>query len=296
VDPARWLVLLLALAMTSACGHAPAAEGSSTNPAQHARFDQSLHDLLPSSVRSSGTVTVGTDASYAPMSSFAADGRTIVGMEPDLGEAISRVLGVRVRFVDTDFTDILPSVAAGSLDLGMSAITDTPERAREVDFINYFSAGTAILVQRGNPAGISNVQSLCGHPVAVEAGTTQVDLLRRAQRNCTAGRIAVKTYGTNSDALVQLRTGRAVAVLNDLPPAVFLVNDARTRSHFQLASTTQYEPGLYGIAVAKEQPGLRDAVQGAMERVVDAGEYSGVLERWHVQDGSVNRVSVNSDR
>jgi polar amino acid transport system substrate-binding protein len=85
VDPARWLVLLLALAMTSACGHAPAAEGSSTNPAQHARFDQSLHDLLPSSVRSSGTVTVGTDASYAPMSSFAADGRTIVGMEPDLG-------------------------------------------------------------------------------------------------------------------------------------------------------------------------------------------------------------------
>ena len=295
-QPALWLVLALGLALTSACGRTAAADRPSTSPTQQARFDQSLHDLLPASVRKRGTLRVGTDASYAPMSSFGADGRTIVGMEPDLGEAMSRVLGVRVRFVDTDFTDILPSVVSGSLDLGMSAMTDTPARARTVDFVNYFSAGTAILVQRGNPAGISNIESLCGHLVAVEAGTTQVDLLRRAQRNCSAGRIVVKTYGTNSDALLQLRTGRAVAVLNDLPPAVFLVNDARTRSHFQLASTTQYEPGLYGIAVAKGQPALRDAVQGALELLLEAGDYEDVLEHWHVEDGSVDRVSVNSDR
>ena len=78
----------------------------------------------------------------------------------------------------------------------------------------------------------------------------------------------MRTYATNSDALVQLRTGRAVAVLNDFPPAVFLVNDPRTRSHYQLASTTQYEPGLYGIVVAKDQPALRDAVQGACEQLL----------------------------
>ena len=87
-----------------------------------------------------------------------------------------------------------------------------------------------------------------------------------------------------------------MAVLNDLPPAVFLVNDARTRSHFQLASTTQYEPGLYGIAVAKGQPALRDAVQGALELLLEAGDYEDVLGHWHVEDGSVDRVSVNSDR
>ena len=96
-------------------------------------------------------------------------------------------------------------------------------------------------------------QGLCGRVVAVEGGTTQVDLLARAQCNCPALPIIVRTYATNSDALVQLRTGRAVAVLNDLPPAVFLVNDPRTKSYYQLASTTQYEPGLYGVVVAKDQ-------------------------------------------
>ena len=52
--------------------------------APQARFDQALHDLLPASVREHGILAVATDASYAPMSSFGPDGRTIVGMEPDL--------------------------------------------------------------------------------------------------------------------------------------------------------------------------------------------------------------------
>ena len=292
-----WMVLGLCLTLSTACGRpATTEESPSGQPAQRARFDQALHDLLPASVRDRGTLRVGTDASYAPMSSFGADGRTIVGMEPDLGSAMGRVLGVRVRFVDTDFTQILDSVENGSLDLGMSAMTDTSQRARTVDFVNYFSAGTAIVVQRGNPAGITNIGGLCGRVVAVEAGTTQVDLLRRAQANCSGGRIAIRTYNTNSDALLQLRTGRAVAVLNDLPPAVFLVNDPRTRSHYQLASTTQYEPGLYGIAVAKDQHALRDAVQGALEQLLNAGDYQHVLRHWNVGDGSVDRISVNSDR
>jgi polar amino acid transport system substrate-binding protein len=294
---AIWVAIGLCFALGSGCARSTGNDVQrAEQPTPQARFDQSLHDLLPSSVRQRGTLRVGTDASYAPMSSFGPDGRTIVGMEPELAQAMGRVLGIRVRFVHADFTRILPSVEDGSLDLGLSAMTDTAERAKRVDFVNYFSAGTAIVVQRGNPAGISTIQGLCGRVVAVEAGTTQVDLLRRAQGNCAGTRINVKTYATNSDALLQLRTGRAVAVLNDLPPAVFLVNDPRTRSHFQLASTTQYEPGLYGIAVAKHQRTLRDAIEGALEVLVKSGDYRSVLRHWKVGDGAVDQISVNSDR
>jgi polar amino acid transport system substrate-binding protein len=287
-------LVALAILLTAACAGSPTPDVAKQMPT--ARVDPSLHDRLPPSVLERGVLRVGTDASYAPMSSFGPDGRTIIGMEPDLGAEIGRVLGVRVEFVNTDFTKLLSDVARGELDLGMSAMTDTPERAKTADFVNYFSAGTAILVQRGNPAGITDIQDLCGKIVAIEAGTTQVDLLARTQKNCVSEPIIVKTYSTNSDALVQLRTGRAVAVLNDLPPAVFLVNDPRTRSHYQLASTTQYEPGLYGIVVAKSQRSLRDAVQGALEELMYGGVYTDVLARWDVRDGAVDRVSINSDR
>ena len=292
-----WLALLALAGSTAACGSTPASTAADAGrPAHQARFDQALHDRLPVSVRERGTLRVATDASYAPMSSFAPDGRAIVGMEPDLGAALGRVLGVRVRFVNTDFTRLIPDVVAGDADLAMSAMTDTAARARKVDFVNYFSAGTAIVVQRGNPAGITDIRGLCGRVVAVEGGTTQVDLLARAQVNCPALPVIVRTYATNSDALVQLRTGRAVAVLNDLPPAVFLVNDPRTKSFYQLASTTQYEPGLYGVVVAKDQTPLREAVRRAFQELVRSGEYADVLRRWKVSSGALDRISVNSDR
>jgi len=259
-------------------------------------FSQKLHDMLPQSIRDQGFIQVGTDASYAPMASFGPDGRTIVGMEPDLGVEIGRVLGVRLQFAQTPFSELLGRVGRGNPDLGMSAMTDTPERARTADFVNYFTAGTTILVRRGNPSGVYELDDLCGKVAAVESGTTQVDLLARTQRNCGTQPIVVKTYSTHSDALLQLRTGRAVAVLDDLPPAVFLVNDVRTKSQYQLASTTQYEPGLYGIVVSKSQTLLRDAVRGALTELLRSGVYARVLARWRVQAGAVQQITINSSR
>ena len=291
------LVLAVAAFVPAACGSAPEGESlaGSTN-AHGARLDPVLHGLLPQSVKDLGVLRVGTDASYAPMSAFGPDGRTIIGMEPDLGVEIGRVLGVRLEFVSSDFDKLLADVGHGDLDLAISAMTDTPERAKTADFVNYFTAGTSILVRRGNPAGITELVDLCGKAVAVERGTTQVDLLAQTQKGCGTERILVKTYLTNSDALVQLRTGRAVAVLTDLPPAVLLVNDERTKSQYQLASNAQYAPGLYGIVVAKTEPDLREAVRGALTVLLRSGVYADVLSRWHVQSGAVQQITVNSNR
>jgi len=287
------VVLAVAAATTAACG---TETPSVPTPAHTARFSRSLHDLLPQSVRSRGVLRVGTDASYAPMSAFGPDGLTIIGMEPDLGAQLGRVLGVRLQFDQNDFSKLLGRVADGKLDLAISAVTDTPQRAVNVDFVNYFSTGTSIVVQRGNPAAVTELKDLCGKVVAVENGTTQVDLLRRTQKNCGSKPIRMRTYPTNSDALVQLRTGRAVAVLNDYPPAAFLVSDVRTRSQYQLASNEQFEPGLYGIVVAKDQPQLRDAVRGALQQLLRSGVYADVLAGWHVQEGAVRQITVNSGR
>jgi polar amino acid transport system substrate-binding protein len=292
--------LRLATALVPAVAATTLAACGSTSPvpaAAHAAvFSQKLRDLLPASVRSRGFLRVGTDASYAPMSAFGPDGLTIIGTEPDLGVQIGRILGVRLQFRNDDFATLLGRVAGGDLDLAISAITDTPQRATSVDFVNYFRAGTSIVVQRGNPTGITELNDLCGKVAAVESGTTQVDLLTRTQRNCGAKPILVKTYPTNSDALVQLRSGEAAAVLNDYPPAVFLVNDLRTRSQYQLASTLQYEPGLYGVAVAKGQPQLRDAIAGALAQLLHNGVYADILARWHVLDGAVQQITINSGR
>lgn len=276
-------VLLLAGCHTSAAAA----------PARTTSVDAALHDALPADVLARGELRVVTDASYAPASSYAADGRTIIGFEPDLAVALGEVLGVRVTVSDHGFDELPGLVTGGAADLVMSAMTDTLEREQELDFVNYLSSGTSMVVQRGNPTGLTDLGDLCGHEVAVQSGTVQVDLVAHLQKNCDSP-VTVLLAEDNDDALLELRTGRVDAVLNDYAPAAALTSDARTASHYQLASTVQYEPGLYGIGVDPERGALRDAVQGALARLISNGRYADVLHDWQVEDGAVRVATINA--
>ncbi len=292
--PAPWVaVAVVATLAVAACS--PAADDDEGSAATGSRADPALHAMLPSDVRDAGVLRMATDANYAPASLFAPDGRTVTGFEPDLAAAMGELLGVEVEIVVTDFDTILDQVAAHDVDVAMASVTDTPERQDVVDFVNYFSAGTSIVVQRGNPQGISDLDDLCGHVVAVEEGTVQVDLLKRTQASCPAGSpVQVDLHDTNNDALVEVRTGRAAAVLNDYPPAAYLATAQRTQADYQLASDVQYEPGLYGIGVAKDREQLRDALRATLETLVEDGTYEDVLAEWDVEGGAVRTVSVNA--
>jgi polar amino acid transport system substrate-binding protein len=283
---------LVALLMASGCGSGRTQADERAVSA--ATFDQALHDRLPAGILARGSVRVGGGDPYPPASFFAPDGRTIVGFEPDLAAALGRVLGVRFEFVNVDFTDLLPQLNSHRIDVAMASMTDNAAREKHADFVNYFQAGTSIIVQRGNPQGISALKDLCGKVVAVEEETTQVDLLQRTQKGCQGKRIDIRTYGANASALVQLRTGRAVAVLSDYPPAVHVSTDQRTSAHYQLAASTQYEPSPYGIGVAKDQTELRDVLRDALERVMRSGDYADVLQRWGVPSGGLESATINA--
>jgi polar amino acid transport system substrate-binding protein len=281
---------LIGVAVTGCADKSPAKPKSA--PSMSA--DPQLHNALPISIRTSGVLHVITEASYAPASSYAANGRTIIGFEPDLGVALGELLGVKVEFSNRAFTTMPELVSSHRADLIMSAMTDTKDREKRLDFVDYFSAGSAIVVQRGNPAGLGDLGSLCGHVVALQTGTIQVDLIARAQHNCAGRPIIVHFFKTNTDALVQLRTGRAAAILNDYPPAAALVADSRTSAFYQLASTAQYEPGPYGLGVAKDRPQLREALASALGQLIKNGRYHAILLKWGVTAGAVTVVATNA--
>ncbi|CAA9265640.1 MAG: hypothetical protein AVDCRST_MAG52-2857 [uncultured Blastococcus sp.] len=288
----RLSLALSTLLFVAACGGGGAPSDEPDGPPPLA-VDEELRALLPEEVRDAGTLTIATEPSYPPASSFAADGRTIIGFEPDLGAALGELLGVRIEFRAEGFDTVLDGLSEGDYDAVMSSMTDTPERRANADFVNYFRAGSAIVIARGNPLGIHDLGGLCGETVAVESGTLHVDVLARGQRNCGNQPIVVIESSSNDDALLELRTGRAGAVLTDYPPAVVASTDERTQAFFQLASDVQYEPGLYGIAVARDRAALRDALAGALTSLVRSGHYQHVLDDWDVGSGGVSVVTVN---
>lgn len=69
-------------------------------------------------------------------------------MGPDLATALGTVLGITFVFTPNEFASIPAKLADGTIDVGMSAMPDTRDREKKMDFVNYFSAGTSIVVPR----------------------------------------------------------------------------------------------------------------------------------------------------
>jgi polar amino acid transport system substrate-binding protein len=146
--------------------------------------DSKAQALLPSSIKSSGTLKVAADAAYAPNEFLATNGKTVIGMDADLAKALGTVLGLKVSVQNATFNAIIPAIQDGRFDLGMSSFTDTAEREKQVNFVTYFSAGTSFYVRADGGPTINSLADLCGQKVAVESGTTQEAAAKAQSKKC----------------------------------------------------------------------------------------------------------------
>src|SRR5262245_28961850 len=141
--------LALTAVLVAGCG-----SGSSKSSATTATTPSSSASLASSAVSAevpsrfkSKTLKVAADATYAPNEFIGSNGHTVVGMDPDLAQALAHVMGMKVDVVNATFNTIIPGLSSGKYDLGMSSFTDTKARQKVVDFVTYFSAGTAFYVK-----------------------------------------------------------------------------------------------------------------------------------------------------
>lgn len=246
---------------------------------------------VPAALKSKGTLTIAADASYAPNEFIDTDGKTVIGMDVDLAKALGGVLGLKVTVVDAGFNGIIPGLASGKYDLGMSSFTDTKLREKTVDFVTYFSAGTAFFVKTGGPT-INTLADLCGHTVAVETGTTQADDATAQSAACTkAGKkaVTVQVYPKQDGANLALSSGRAEVSMADSPVAAYQV----AQSHGQFAlSGKAYGTAPYGIAVPKAN-GFAQPVLLAVKELIADGAYTKILTKWNIASGAITSPVIN---
>jgi polar amino acid transport system substrate-binding protein len=215
-------------------------------------------------------------------------------MDIDLGHAIGQVLGVPFDFTNASFDTIIPSMGT-RYDVSMSSFTDTLERQQKVDMVTYFSAGTSFYVTKGQNADITSLDSLCGHTVGVEKGTTQLDDATAQSKKCTdAGKskVTVDAFPDQSGANVALASGRVDVVMADSPVAAYAVKQSNDK--FAL-NGQPYGTAPYGIVVTKSSAysGMAQAILGALKDLNSDGIYMKILEKWGVQAGAITDFKVN---
>jgi polar amino acid transport system substrate-binding protein len=286
-------VLASATLLAAGCASNPAnTQAGGSSPTASAGSDPK--SLVPAAIKAKGTLTVAADASYAPNEFFAPDGKTIIGMDADLAKALGSELGLSVNMTNVTFASIIPGMAAGKYDLGMSSFTDTKEREKTVDFVTYFSAGSSLMVKAGNPENLSTTDtSLCGKTVAVEKGTTQesTDVPADTAKCKASGKPAVTSlsFDDQNGANLALSSGRADGVLADSPVAAY----AAQQSGGKFAISGQaYGTAPYGIAIPQGN-GMAPAVLAALKVLMSNGTYTQILTKWGIQSGAITSPVIN---
>lgn len=282
-------VLGVASLVTTACG---SDSGKAKGPSLTA-----LGKKLPASIQKSGVIRVGSDIEYPPIEFFKEGTKTVQGVDYDLAQAMGKVLGVKFSFInDTDFAGIIGAMNSGRFDIIMSAMNVTAERrASGVDFIDYFLAGSSMIVKKGNPSQINTLDDLCGKTVAVQKGTIQeTDIVTPQVAKCSAAGkpLTVLALEKDADALQQVSIDRAVANLEDFPVAAYNALTSGGGKDFEVVGS-QIGAGPYGIAVPATQPALRDALRAALQAVIASGQYDHIMEKWNVAAGALKTADLN---
>jgi polar amino acid transport system substrate-binding protein len=237
----------------------------------------------PPSIKSAGKIVYCTDATYPPEESF--QGSKIVGSDIDIATGVAKQMGVKAEFKNTGFDGIIAALLSKRCDSVISGMNDTPDRRKQVDFVDYLKVGQSIMVKKGNPDHISSLESLAGHTVSVESGTTNRDFLAATSKKLTKqGKkaISIKTFPKDTDAFAALKAGRVDAYFADAPPVAYY---AKTDKSVVVAGSP-VNPFPIGIAIRKKDP-LRASTQKAIAALYKNGSMKRILAKWGMSKAAV---------
>ena len=270
-----WLATLLALLVLPP---APLTAQSTDEPAARA-----LTGALKR-IKDARVVRIGVRSSAVPFSFFSAGGQAqgySVELCQMLVDDIAAAVGMNelsIEYRRVTPTDRLDQVTDGRIDLECGATTNTAERRQRVAFSPLiFLAGTRLLVVRSGP--IRSARDLRGHNVVVVRGTTN----EAAMHQYAVGKnIAVHSVDDYETALARVAAGDAAALAaDDILLAALRAQGDKAKRFAIVGDLLSYEP--YGIAFARDDVPLADAVNAGFKRLAQSGELRATYTKWFLR-------------
>ncbi|MDQ7830978.1 MAG: transporter substrate-binding domain-containing protein [Desulfovibrionaceae bacterium] len=159
-----------------------------------------------------GKLVVGMELKFWPFEYVTEKGEP-VGFDVDIARQIAKELGVELDIKDMEWTGLIPALQAGKIDLIISGITGTLERAKTITFSRpYFTTGLCALISRKKSPGIASVAALDdpARIIAVKTGTT-ADLVASKR----FPKAHINRYKEETACVQEVVSGRADAFFYD---------------------------------------------------------------------------------
>lgn len=253
---------LLAAALTlTACDSVPAGKRAGDDDSALGR------------VRSSGVLRWGGDQQGGEPFVFQHPTQDrLTGFEVELADAIAAQLGVRARFVQNDWSNLIPSLERKTFDVAMNGLEVTPARAGRVLFSRPYYLFTERLVARADDPTVTDLASLRGRRVGTLASSQAWDML-------LAGGATAIPYEGVEEPFIDLQHRRTAAVLLD-----DIIVDRYAGRHPGLRVVGDIADGRYAIAVRRGDEDLLSAIDAALTQLITTGQLRQILQRYQVDN------------
>jgi ABC-type amino acid transport substrate-binding protein len=216
-----------------------------------------------------GILTVGTDLPYPPFE-YRDEGGELTGFDVEIMDEIASRIGLETEYVDSPFDTIFTDLANGQFDVVISGATITPEREQEVNFSEpYFNSLQALVA--ADDSGIASFDDLGeGDSVSVQTGTTGEIW---AEENLQPNGVEIRAFPDYPPVYNALEAGQVDAVVYDESSAI---PETFNRPGLEVVDTVDTGEA-YGIAVDPNNEDLLDAVNEALQAMIDDGTYAEIF-------------------
>jgi polar amino acid transport system substrate-binding protein len=233
-------------------------------------------------IRSTGVLTVAVTDGNPPFSFVDPLSRTIIGYDIDFAHAIAAGIGVELQLVVATLTDRVAMLQSGKVDLIVSEMTITPERAKTVAFsIPYFVVGQQLAVLASNS---DRVEDYGNSRIGAARGSTEVEYLAN---DFPAAKVSL--FGDAPQALQALREGAVDALIGDSPTLASLIALAPDRERFKMIPDQLWQENI-GIGIARNEPALLAAVNSTLLTLESTGEAERIYHIWFDRFGEASQV------
>ena len=202
------------------------------------------------------------------------------GFEAAVAYAIAEELGYDAADVVWVRTTFEAAIQPGpkDFDFNLQQYTITEERAQNVDFSTpYYSTPQAVITVESSPAAsATSIADLQGLLIGAASGTTSFEAIEETIQP-TAG---AQAFNNNDDAKLALETGQIDALVVDLPTAFYL--SAVELTGGKIVGQLPQSAGIsdeWGLVLTKDSP-LTDAVNEALQRLIDSGRLQEITDAW----------------
>ncbi|AYD04267.1 ABC transporter substrate-binding protein [Neorhizobium sp. NCHU2750] len=283
---------LIALALA---GAAFAGIAKAQDAAPKLEVNKALHDKLPDDIKTAGKMTSVNNGSFPPYEIVT--GTEMTGASADLTEALGQVLGVKIEHATVGgLPALLAGVNSGRYQFAFGPIGDYKDRETANDFVDWVQEFVVFATLKGNPKGISSLDTACGQRVSVMAGGSAERVIKAQSDKCVAdgkGAVEVQSYTDQPASILAVRSKRADAFFSSQAPLTYFVQQAN--GQLELTGVGQkngFDDIFQGAVVPKGSP-LGPIMIDAIKVLIDNGTYATIMKKWGLENNMIKQPGLN---